>query len=189
MSLRHLILGLVDEQPLSGYDINKYFNMTIQHFWNADQSQIYRALHKLLAEEMVTLEHIVQEDSPDKKVYHITDKGREELHQWLTTPVPEPPAREAWMGQLFFGATLHDDDALIALLTDYQERYEQERAILMQVREMFFGKYSDDTLPHKSRLRRMTVNYGIRSYECVLAWIDDCIKEIRAHPSSEDEPL
>src|ERR1043165_9302735 len=102
MSLPHLLLGLLSSNPMSGYDLNKVFNTTIQHFWTTDQSQIYRTLYKLEEEGKVRVETIIQEDNPNKKVYHVTEVGAAELSQWLRQPLEEKGTREAWLGQLFF---------------------------------------------------------------------------------------
>src|SRR5436190_21593498 len=99
MSLPHLLLGLLSSNPMSGYDLNKVFNTTIQHFWTTDQSQIYRTLYKLEEEGKVRVETIIQEDSPNKKVYHITDAGADELSRWLVQPLTSSTVREAWLGQ------------------------------------------------------------------------------------------
>ena len=47
MSLEYAILGFLNYLPLSGYDLKKMFDTSVQHFWPADQSQIYRTLARL----------------------------------------------------------------------------------------------------------------------------------------------
>ena len=49
MSLKHAILGFLGYTSLSGYDLKKAFDGSVQHFWPADQSQIYRPLAQLTA--------------------------------------------------------------------------------------------------------------------------------------------
>ncbi|MEO1643977.1 MAG: PadR family transcriptional regulator, partial [Chloroflexota bacterium] len=49
MSLQHILLGLLSDEPGSGYDLNKRLQAEGQHFWTTDQSQIYRALYKMQA--------------------------------------------------------------------------------------------------------------------------------------------
>ncbi|HKJ26716.1 MAG TPA: PadR family transcriptional regulator [Anaerolineales bacterium] len=112
MSLDYAILGFLNQAPCSGYDLKKQFDHTIQHFWTADQSQIYRVLARLRKNEMVTQEVIEQKDRPDRKVYHITTKGKEALNEWLHSEVPFPPLRYGPMVQIFFGADLSDEELL-----------------------------------------------------------------------------
>ena len=53
MPLSHAILGFLDYQPMSGYDLKKYFDQSVAHFWSATQSHIYKALENLENEGMV----------------------------------------------------------------------------------------------------------------------------------------
>jgi DNA-binding PadR family transcriptional regulator len=112
MSLDYAILGFLNQAPCSGYDLKKQFDHTIQHFWTADQSQIYRVLARLRKNEMVTQEVVEQHDRPDRKVYHITPKGQEALNEWLHSEVPFPPLRHGPMVQIFFGADLSDEELI-----------------------------------------------------------------------------
>ena len=83
MSLEHAIQGFLTCRPLSGYDLKKFFDETVRHFWSAPQSQIYRTLARMAETGWVEMERIKQEDRPDRKVYHVTGEGRDELRRWL----------------------------------------------------------------------------------------------------------
>ena len=72
MSLEHAILGFLNYGPYSGYDLKKIFDISVQHFWPADQSQIYRTLSRLEDREWVDMDVIEQDDRPDRKEYRIT---------------------------------------------------------------------------------------------------------------------
>lgn len=96
-SLKHAILGFLSYLPLSGYDLKKAFDNSVQHFWPANQSQIYRTLAELEQNGLVTMEVIEREERLDMKIYHVTEAGRAELHTWLTTPQPERDDREPFL--------------------------------------------------------------------------------------------
>jgi PadR family transcriptional regulator AphA len=55
MSLDHAILGFLSYSPFTGYDLKKFFDQSVRHFWLADQSQIYRTLSRLNEESMTAL--------------------------------------------------------------------------------------------------------------------------------------
>ncbi len=112
MSLEHAILGFLDNQPYSGYDLKKVFNTSVRHFWPADQSQIYRTLSHMTDKGWTDIETVRQEARPDRKIYHITEHGRAELHRWLTTPLPPTQQRSADMIQVFFAGGLSDEEVL-----------------------------------------------------------------------------
>ncbi|MCR8842865.1 PadR family transcriptional regulator [Paenibacillus sp. SC116] len=91
-TLSYGLLGLLAKEPCSGYDLM----LRIQPFWQAKHSQIYPLLAKLERENYVQYERIEQRDKPDKKVYTITDLGREAVMEWLG----EPPAETAFRDEL-----------------------------------------------------------------------------------------
>lgn len=181
MSLPHLILGILDQWPVSGYDLNKIFSSTIQHFWSTDQSQIYRALYKLEEQGWVEAENIIQFDSPNKKVYHVTPDGQQELKRWLTTPLPDEPLREDWLGQIFF-ASMIDRDEIIALLQVYHNQIEQRWAALKAI-EQAFAQFDQSDVPLTARFQRLTLDYGIRRFEFEMAWIKRTFEELSNLPT------
>ena len=96
--------------PLSGYDLKKAFDQSVQHFWQANQSQIYRTLAELKEEGLVEKEVIEREERLDMKIYTITEAGRGGLHHWLATPLPERDEREPFLIQVYFGSKLSDEE-------------------------------------------------------------------------------
>ena len=54
MSLRHALLGVLKDRPLTGYDLVRYFQGTLGFLWSAPQSQIYPELRRMESEGLVT---------------------------------------------------------------------------------------------------------------------------------------
>ena len=81
--LKHGILGLLNYGSMTGYEINRTFRDSLHYFWYAQTSQIYRELQTLKKNGWATDEVIEQSDRPDKKLFSITDSGREEFIRWL----------------------------------------------------------------------------------------------------------
>jgi PadR family transcriptional regulator, regulatory protein AphA len=181
MSLPYMLLGLLDGHPMSGYDLNKAFNTTVQHFWTTEQSQIYRALHKLEADGWLTVETVIQQDSPNKKLYHITAAGRDALHQWLATPLPEEPAREAWIGQLFFGH-LTSNEVVISVLESYVAQLRQRLAALEALQATVPGDMPLEAIPRQYQFQFLTLDYGLELHRFELQWALDAIERIRQFP-------
>lgn len=82
-------MGFVSLGPTSGYTLKKRFDGSLRSFWTATQSQIYRELHRLERDGLVTAERAPGEGKPDRKLYAITRTGRSALAQWLAE-APEP---------------------------------------------------------------------------------------------------
>ena len=103
-TLKYAILGLINREPMTGYDITKEFNdRTLANFWYAKHSQIYPELNKLISESLVEYEIIIQGERMEKKLYSITDKGKSELTAWLVReePLPVPP-KDTFRLRLYF---------------------------------------------------------------------------------------
>ncbi|HEY9751061.1 MAG TPA: PadR family transcriptional regulator, partial [Allocoleopsis sp.] len=86
MSLAHAILVLLTDSPQSGYDLAKRFDGSVGFFWQASHQQIYRELAKLEAQQWVEAEAIAQTGRPDKKLYHVTEIGQQQLILWMQQP-------------------------------------------------------------------------------------------------------
>jgi PadR family transcriptional regulator, regulatory protein AphA len=172
MSLQHLTLGLLKYGPLSGYDLNKAFQASIQHFWNTEQSQIYRALHKLAELGWVEVETIAQADLPNKKLYRLTDAGRAELQRWLAAPAAVAPSHEAWLGQIFFGAGLDAGELVTVLRARVAEL---ERILARFTTEVPAGAaaYAETfAAPDDLPFWLLTLEYGIEKLRFDIAWAE-----------------
>jgi PadR family transcriptional regulator AphA len=132
MSLEYAILGFLNYTSLSGYDLKKVFDMSVQHFWPADQSQIYRTLAQLTKQGWAEMEMIKQTERPNRKVYHITDIGRRELIRWLSEPPPVYASRSADLIQVFFFGQLSDD----LILQRFEDYLQMMRGVLARYEEV-----------------------------------------------------
>ena len=178
MSLDHAILGFLNHHPLSGYDLKKVFDVSVRHFWPADQSQIYRVLSRLVDQGWAEMEVIEQNERPDRKVYHITESGRTELLRWLASAVPMPENRSAPLIQVFFAAQLSDKE----VLKIFERAAEQLRITLSQydqVPEQLDEQLSNYSSPREEFFWKLTLESGYRSAKARLDWIEDVIARIR----------
>lgn len=77
---RLLVLGMLDVQPLSGYDIQQMLRISDAERWGGVLiGSIYHALKKLEGEGHIEIKSIELTGHRQKAVYSITDKGREYL--------------------------------------------------------------------------------------------------------------
>ncbi len=178
MSLDYAILGFLNYAPNSGYDLKKVFDTSVRHFWPADQSQIYRTLARLMDQGLVTMEVVEQTDRPDRKVYYITEAGRQALAQWVAGPPPMEDVRSASLIQVFFAGQL-SDEALLAkfemvaeALRATLERYEQVPAQI----ETFSHLVSS---PRDYFFWMLTQDLGLRSMRANLEWAEDVIAKLK----------
>jgi DNA-binding PadR family transcriptional regulator len=97
MSVRHAILALLFQQPMYGYELGKRLPPALQVDRDIKPGQIANTLVRM--EEAGWIEHRMEEgDGPDRKVYNLTEAGREELRAWYLTP----EVRDYRMGDSFY---------------------------------------------------------------------------------------
>ena len=93
MSLRYALLGLLAEEPASGYDLTRKFEVLRRYAWHAQSSQIYPELSQLSSAGLVS---VVERGPRGRQTYAITEAGRAQLREWLrhprgrTSPAPDP---------------------------------------------------------------------------------------------------
>lgn len=177
MSLDHAILGFLQYKPLSGYDLKAVFDVSVKHFWLADQSQIYRTLSRLAECGWAEIERVEQDDRPDRKVYHITKSGSDELIRWLMTPLPKKSERIPELIQIFFAGNLSDEE-ILAMFERLESHCRHSLEELQQIQEMKGGNV--ESAPRRDAFFWMlTLEYGIRMTEASLAWLEEVITRIK----------
>ncbi len=176
MSLSHAILGLLTVAPMTGYELKtQAFDNTIAHFWQADQTQIYRTLAAMAESGWVegTLE--IQEDRPNRKVYHITEAGREELQRWLKTKQPLPTYREPFLVQMFFAGEL-DKETILAHITQQRAAHQ---ARLAHYESISIPSLKDPQLVHKRMFWQFTLEIGMAIERAYIDWLNHCEAVVR----------
>jgi PadR family transcriptional regulator AphA len=102
MDVKTVCLGMLTDGDASGYDMKKCFESSFGHFFPAGYGSIYPALSSLARDGLVECELFPQDGKPDRKVYSITDKGREALAEGLANPNPAHKLRSEFLATLWF---------------------------------------------------------------------------------------
>jgi DNA-binding PadR family transcriptional regulator len=185
MPLSHAILGFLEYSPMTGYDLKKYFDQSIAHFWSATQSHIYKALGNLEKDGFVGSQVIPQEGRPNRKQYQITESGRTELRHWLTSPLPLGQVREGWLIQVFFShASMNEEIA--ALLEARMQAIRERVAIYRTIVQAAIDQNAERVIEERARkLWQITLDYGIDYYEFELAWHEKMLQRVHELPPSK----
>ncbi len=113
MSLRHALLGLLAEEPASGYDLTRKFERVLQRYaWHAKNSQIYPELNQLARDGLIG---VVEEGPRGRRTYAITDAGRTELRRWMRNPPDIFTVRNEFVLRLFLLPVLDPAEVRAAL--------------------------------------------------------------------------
>jgi DNA-binding PadR family transcriptional regulator len=109
MDVKTVCLGMLTDGEASGYDLKKFFESSFGHFFPAGYGSIYPALSTLARNGLVEYELVPQDGKPDRKVYSITDKGREALMEGLENPNPSHKVRSEFLATLWFAHLMPDE--------------------------------------------------------------------------------
>lgn len=177
MSLKHALLGFLNYGPMTGYELKKFFDNSVAHFWNAELSQIYPSLKLLESEGLVEMKVDVQNDRPNRKVYTITHDGREELIDWLGRPAGADQLREPLLIKVFFGAAGGKDEIIRVLrhrideLTRANEYYEKSHYAIKA--------FARTTGMEKDALFwDLTTECGLRHNRASIEWAQEVIRRV-----------
>ena len=110
MDTKTICLGVLSLGEATGYEIRKLFEEgPFSHFFDAGFGSIYPALNKLLEDGYATCKSETSPGRPTRKIYSITDAGREALGAALTeTPAPDK-IRSDCLAIMFFGHRLEPE--------------------------------------------------------------------------------
>lgn len=130
--LKTVILGLLSEQNLTGYDITKAFDSDIGEFWRANHSQIYPLLKKLEADGLISHEIKLTGEKLEKKLYSLTSNGKQEFETWLSSPTPTiNSVKDEFILKLYF-ISRSNDHRLPVMLKEQLQLHQDKLAHLQQ---------------------------------------------------------
>ena len=90
MALRNAVMAALLEGEASGYDLAKAFDASVANFWMSTPQQLYRELERMEAEGLVAARVIEQERRPNKRLFSLTQAGREAVRSYTAEPLGKP---------------------------------------------------------------------------------------------------
>ena len=116
MALSHVLLGLLDETPRTGYELASAIRQEIDPAWSAGFSQIYPVLARLRRRGWVLLRVLGPRRGPRRHLYRATASGRRELRRWLQEPPSAPHGNDEGLARIALLDALRLPDRRKALL-------------------------------------------------------------------------
>lgn len=177
MSLQYAILGILNYGPMTGYDIKKVFDSSLNYFWTAQTSQIYRDLGTLNDKGYVTFHIVNQEAKPDKKVFQLTALGRSKFLSWLEIYPKQSVQREEMLIHLFFSGALNIE----IVMREMQAYLQTQRGLLEALKTINPEKEAQQLEDGYDRERffwNMCIQRGKYAYEANIRWAEDVLNQL-----------
>lgn len=175
--LKHGILGLLNYRNMTGYEIMGIFRDSLNYFWNAKTSQIYRELQNLEQKNLVSKTVIPQNGKPDKNVYSITSAGRIELLQWLSDDDLCLRVKIPILMKVFFMGerSVEENIHYFKNVKESCEYFLKALEAVPQYIETYGNRIGQS---EKVYYWQMTLEYGRRSIQMQIEWAQDCIRRL-----------
>lgn len=179
MSLPFGLLGLLKYRESTGYDLARMFEESLNSFWHAQSSQIYRELTRMEEKGWVVSRNVIQSDRPNKKIYSITQDGINALYKWINESADlfENP-HDPLLMRIFFGA--NSQAATLERLKSYRDmcidgltkQTEKFQANIEHYKQML-PDGNDDSI-----FWQMTVDSGVAHAKASIQWANACIEKL-----------
>ncbi|MBL4786398.1 MAG: PadR family transcriptional regulator [Cohaesibacteraceae bacterium] len=162
MNVRTLCLAILYFGDATGYEIKKLsMEGKYSHFVDASFGSIYPALNRLESAELVTCREEIQPGKPARKVYSITEAGKQEFLKALS----EPPKEDVFRSEFLLIAICAEIVGPEHISRALDIRMDQLRKDIEHFRTMLDGQIQGAT--------KWTIKYGLTCFEASLAYLEN----------------
>lgn len=170
---RYVILGLLSEGPLSGYEVKKLVTIRFSGFWSESYGQIYPELKKLEAGGLVT--KTSTGNTRTRYVYSITGEGFAALRSWLQEPVEKELVRLEILLKLYFGSLIKPEN-----LQGHIQNFRNEHLQYLNLLGRFETELRSITDEHENHpFVLMTILFGQKVNQAYLEWSDQVLELLK----------
>lgn len=186
MSLSYAVLSLINYKPMTGYDLKKLFDDSINFFWSAQTSQIYRELKTWEQKGCIVSTVQPSEKGPEKRIYRITEQGIESLTNWLSDMPDEVDEdnRNAFLLRLFLLSQLGVEE-LVFQLKKRLKKYRRDLKNLkdvegkMQEYAHMIGKQEE------VHFWKIILSRGFHDVESHIRWAEESLEYLENLPKDK----
>jgi len=178
-TLKHAILGVINREAMTGYDLMKIFNLELVNFWYAKHSQIYPELKKLTDEGLITYETVLQGEKLEKKLYSITEAGKEAFLRWLSKQdLLEPTPKDIFRLKVYFIESMTKEDILKHFHYQLDLRKEKLEKLETTMTQHPYARIISDVISPMYG-DYIVLKGAIMRERTYIDWLLECIKEIK----------
>ena len=172
----YAVLAQVAVHPWSTYELVQQRVRYFRYVWPRAESAIYREVKRLSSMGLLDAEkQFVGKRA--RTVYSITEKGREALREWLTTPVSPFAVDFEAMIRLFV-APLGTKEDIVATLKQVRHDAEEMLRFGGAVKQEFLEGRA--ITQDQAYIRALAVDFFISLLNTVEAWADRTLQEIES---------
>lgn len=193
------ILGLLSWKPMSGYDIKKYIEIGLSHFWSESYGQLFPALNSLVEQGLATRQQATSAGKRKKNIYTISPQGRQQFLVWLGEPVEQMTVRNEALLKFFLSSKVSTTQS-IHLIEQYLDQQQSLYRLYQQSEVIYRQAIANDELPeellslldwHRDRSSKaavadrqqleifyLTLRHGVLHVKARLAWCEEALARL-----------
>ncbi|HVZ16636.1 MAG TPA: PadR family transcriptional regulator [Terriglobales bacterium] len=162
--LEYALIGLLKQQPQSGYDLRKAFATTPMRHFSDSPGSIYPALRRLQARRW--LDSTADKSGRNRRLFRVTQAGNRALVAWLQQPVTREDV--IWsMAEAIMRFAFQEGNVPQQVTVRFLQQLETElTAYVRELRE--YARQSG--LARNSSTGALAFASGVEGYEATLRW-------------------
>lgn len=163
--MNQVILGFLNHENLTGYEIKKRIDSSLHYFWKGSFGSIYPTLSSLEEHGMITKVDNNHNSKRERIIYGITEKGRNYLINWIEDSKTSNSLKYEMLLKLFFGGIV-DNAVSINTITEFENEITEE-LLMLKIYKENLSKVLDQ---RDHVFFYLTVSFGVETYEAYLRW-------------------
>lgn len=175
----NIILGLLLLSSRTIYQLRERIDKGLNMMYSSSMGSIQAAIKKLLNCEYIQYEEVV-ENGKYKKIYSITDRGKQNFIEWLSTPMEIQSSKNPELAKLYFMG-FSTKEKREAVLQEYvsklKEQYDILNAICKEAENVKISDENKDILHYQLTAAR----YGKDFMKFNIEWYQKLLDEIRGN--------
>ncbi|NDI36547.1 PadR family transcriptional regulator [Chengkuizengella sediminis] len=173
----YVILGLLMLRKMTVYDIKNVLEREVSPFYAASYGSIQNAIKKLLKEEAITYTESI-DNGRAKKVYQLTEKGKEDFINWLSSEINIDTPKDDGLLKLYFYGFLNMEKRIRLL-----EKYTSVLREKIHSYKTYQTKAKDYKIPNGygeiADFQFTTLEYAIRHYAFDLEFYEELLEKMK----------
>jgi DNA-binding PadR family transcriptional regulator len=169
--LDKIILGVLGLKDLTSYDLKKSLDKSINHFYTTSYGSLHPALVKLEKNNLVT-SRVFIDGGRSKKLYSITESGRQDFTNWLSSDIQISRLKEDSLVRIFFFGML-EPKVRQNIISTYLQSIDIAMKDLLALREEIQQVNVPSEFKEIARYQIETLNYGIDQSCFMTDWFND----------------
>jgi DNA-binding PadR family transcriptional regulator len=168
---KDVVLGLLNQRDMSGYEIKEVFETQLKFFFDGTFGMIYPILRKLEKDGLIQKKHVVQDLKPNKNIYSITELGKKEFMTYLNSKTVEETFKSDFLMRMYFGQDL-DRDKVISFV---EQEITRKKTNLSELTDNY-ERWTDNGM---NSFQEITFMYGIAYYKSEIEVLDKALEQLK----------